>query len=106
MFDVGDLVWLHLRKDRFPDLRKSKLMPLMGSLHGKQKISTVNMAKTKIQSRRKQDLIYQDLCYEMISRLTLEDPKAYKIRLVVDVVDRFDDAIRQHFRTRSCVRCR
>jgi hypothetical protein len=27
MFDVGDLVWLHLRKDRFPDLRKSKLMP-------------------------------------------------------------------------------
>jgi hypothetical protein len=25
--DVGDLVWLHLRKDRFPDLRKSKLMP-------------------------------------------------------------------------------
>src|SRR3954469_16033487 len=26
VFDVGDLVWLHLRKDRFPDLRKSKLM--------------------------------------------------------------------------------
>ena len=26
-FEVGDLVWLHLRKDRFPDLRKSKLMP-------------------------------------------------------------------------------
>ena len=25
--EVGDLVWLHLRKDRFPDLRKSKLMP-------------------------------------------------------------------------------
>ncbi|WVZ83846.1 hypothetical protein U9M48_030943 [Paspalum notatum var. saurae] len=24
---AGDLVWLHLRKDRFPDLRKSKLMP-------------------------------------------------------------------------------
>ncbi|WVZ90251.1 hypothetical protein U9M48_036567 [Paspalum notatum var. saurae] len=24
---LGDLVWLHLRKDRFPDLRKSKLMP-------------------------------------------------------------------------------
>ena len=23
----GDLVWLHLRKDRFPELRKSKLMP-------------------------------------------------------------------------------
>ena len=23
----GDLIWLHLRKDRFPDLRKSKLMP-------------------------------------------------------------------------------
>jgi hypothetical protein len=26
VFDVGDLVWLHLRKDHFPDLRKSKLM--------------------------------------------------------------------------------
>ncbi|WVZ51754.1 hypothetical protein U9M48_002866 [Paspalum notatum var. saurae] len=25
--ELGDLVWLHLRKDRFPDLRKSKLMP-------------------------------------------------------------------------------
>jgi hypothetical protein len=27
VFEVGDLVWLHLRKDRFPYLRKSKLMP-------------------------------------------------------------------------------
>ena len=27
MFAPRDLVWLHLRKDRFPDLRKSKLMP-------------------------------------------------------------------------------
>jgi hypothetical protein len=26
VFDVGDLVWLHLSKDRFPDMRKSKLM--------------------------------------------------------------------------------
>jgi hypothetical protein len=26
-FELGDLVWLHLRKERFPDLRKSKLMP-------------------------------------------------------------------------------
>jgi hypothetical protein len=25
--EPGDLVWLHLRKDRFLDLRKSKLMP-------------------------------------------------------------------------------
>jgi hypothetical protein len=25
-FAPGDLVWLHLRKERFPDLRKSKLM--------------------------------------------------------------------------------
>lgn len=24
---MGDLVWLHLRNDRFPELRKSKLMP-------------------------------------------------------------------------------
>jgi hypothetical protein len=27
VFEVGDLVWLHLRKDHFPDLHKSKLMP-------------------------------------------------------------------------------
>ena len=26
-FEPGDLVWLHLRKDRFPKLRKSRLMP-------------------------------------------------------------------------------
>jgi hypothetical protein len=26
-FEPGDLVWLHLRKDRFPDLRKSKFLP-------------------------------------------------------------------------------
>ena len=26
-FEPGDLVWLHLRKDRFPNLRKSNLMP-------------------------------------------------------------------------------
>jgi hypothetical protein len=26
-FAPNDLVWLHLRKERFPDLRKSKLMP-------------------------------------------------------------------------------
>jgi translation initiation factor IF-1 len=25
--EPGDLVWVHFRKDRFPDLRKSKLMP-------------------------------------------------------------------------------
>ena len=25
--EPGDLVWLHLRKDRFPELRKSKLIP-------------------------------------------------------------------------------
>ena len=27
LFYVGDWVWLHLRKDRFPNQRKSKLMP-------------------------------------------------------------------------------
>ena len=27
LFDVGDWVWLHLRKDGFPTQRKSKLMP-------------------------------------------------------------------------------
>jgi hypothetical protein len=26
-FEPGDLVWLHLRKERFPKLRKSKVMP-------------------------------------------------------------------------------
>jgi hypothetical protein len=26
-FESGDLVWLHLRKDRFPTLCRSKLMP-------------------------------------------------------------------------------
>jgi hypothetical protein len=26
-FEPGDLVWLHLRKDHFPTLRRSKLMP-------------------------------------------------------------------------------
>jgi len=27
LFEPGDLVWIHLRKERFPDQRKSKLMP-------------------------------------------------------------------------------
>ena len=27
VFAPGDLVWLHLRKDRFPNLHKPKLMP-------------------------------------------------------------------------------
>ena len=27
LFNIGDLVWLHLRKDRFPNERKSKLLP-------------------------------------------------------------------------------
>jgi len=27
LFQPGDLVWLHLRKDRFPKQRKSKLSP-------------------------------------------------------------------------------
>ena len=27
VFNIGDLVWLHLRKDRFPNERKSKLLP-------------------------------------------------------------------------------
>jgi hypothetical protein len=26
-FEPGDMVWMHLRKDRFPTLRRSKLMP-------------------------------------------------------------------------------
>jgi hypothetical protein len=29
-FKPGDLVWLHLRKERFPELRKSKLLPWAG----------------------------------------------------------------------------
>ena len=31
-FEPGDLVWLHLRKDRFPELIKSKLMRSIFSL--------------------------------------------------------------------------
>jgi hypothetical protein len=27
VFEQGDLVWVHLRKDRFPAQRKSKLQP-------------------------------------------------------------------------------
>ena len=27
IFNIGDLVWLHLRKDRFPNERKPKLLP-------------------------------------------------------------------------------
>jgi len=27
LFGPGDLVWIHLRKDRFPEQRKSKLLP-------------------------------------------------------------------------------
>ena len=27
IFDVGDIVWLHLRKEHFPNERKSKLLP-------------------------------------------------------------------------------
>jgi len=27
LFELGDLVWMHLRKDRFPEQRKSKLQP-------------------------------------------------------------------------------
>jgi translation initiation factor IF-1 len=29
--EPGDLVWVHLRNDRFPDLRKSKFMPRVAS---------------------------------------------------------------------------
>ena len=29
-FHVGDWVWVHFRKDRFPNLRKSKLLPRGG----------------------------------------------------------------------------
>jgi hypothetical protein len=39
-FEPGDLVWLHLRKERFPDLRKSKLMPTAdGSFNVLEKIN-------------------------------------------------------------------
>ena len=27
IFNIGDLVWLHLRKDRFPNERRSKVLP-------------------------------------------------------------------------------
>ena len=82
------------------------LIPLMGSQHGKQKNSTVNKNKTKIQSRKSQDLIYEDRSNEMHVRLTLEDSKAYEIRSRCWCSRSSCVAIRQHFRTRSCVRCR
>jgi hypothetical protein len=31
-FEPGDLAWLHLRKEWFPNLRKSKLMPRVDGL--------------------------------------------------------------------------
>jgi hypothetical protein len=31
-FKPGDLIWLHLRKERFPELHKSKLLPWAGGL--------------------------------------------------------------------------
>jgi hypothetical protein len=46
---------------------------LMGSLHRKQKKSTVNKNKTKIQSRKIQNLIYEHRSNEIHVRLTLED---------------------------------
>ncbi|CAN7116287.1 unnamed protein product [Brassica rapa subsp. narinosa] len=32
IFDVGDQVWVHLRNERFPNERKSKLMSRIGPL--------------------------------------------------------------------------
>jgi hypothetical protein len=58
----------------------SRVSHPMGSLHGNQKISTVNKKKTKIQSRKRKDLIYEDRSNKMYERLTLEDPKPYEIR--------------------------
>jgi hypothetical protein len=40
----------------------------------------VNKNKTKIQSRKRQDLIYEDRSDERDERLTIEDPKPYEIR--------------------------
>jgi translation initiation factor IF-1 len=42
--EPGDLVWVHLRKDRFPDLRKSKLMPrALGSYKVLQKLMIMHI---------------------------------------------------------------
>jgi hypothetical protein len=46
-----------------------------GFVAWKTKKSTVNKNKTKIQSRKRQDLIYEDRSNERYERLTLEDPK-------------------------------
>ncbi|WVZ94649.1 hypothetical protein U9M48_040516 [Paspalum notatum var. saurae] len=45
--EPGDLVWLHLRKDRFPDLRKSKLMPRADGLF--KKIEKINNDAYKLE---------------------------------------------------------
>ena len=29
LFQLGDMVWVHFRKDRFPHLRRSKLLPVV-----------------------------------------------------------------------------
>jgi len=40
VFQPGDLVWIHLRKERFPSKRKNKLMPRVeGSFEVLEKIN-------------------------------------------------------------------
>ena len=49
MFAPGDLVWLHLHKDRFPNLRKSKLMARAdGPFKVLEKIMHINLSCLQI----------------------------------------------------------
>jgi hypothetical protein len=53
-FEPGDMVWLHLRKDRFPTLRRSKLMP---RATGPFKILTKINAKNQVAGSKGRKLV-------------------------------------------------
>ena len=49
-FEPRELVWLHLRKDRFPELRKSKLfLGLQDRLKCQRKLMTMHMSLNCLQ---------------------------------------------------------
>ena len=45
--ELDDFVWLHLRKDRFPKLRKSKLMPRVAHALVKQIVKSRRQLKSR-----------------------------------------------------------
>ena len=50
-FDVGDQVWVHLRNERFPNERKSKLMPRIDGPLTVMHIINNNVYKLDLQSK-------------------------------------------------------